>query len=206
MASSSGTLCSWSISLEEAIRIIQTQESDAGGLSSDEESDLDQQLYDMDKNQRQVLRWSSTRLALHVLRLKNVVLKGQVFVIWIGLPAIETCILVEIDLQVYIFACNVGFTGSKVYFFHIFLFARWDVNFACFSKATQFLCIFSFATLELQFFNGTVVCCKKTFLFLSFFYFWAKFQIFPIFFSRGFFVWVKRKFCFSFPFITCSYQ
>lgn len=42
MASSSGTLCSWSISLEEAIRIIQTQESDAGGLSSDEESDLDQ--------------------------------------------------------------------------------------------------------------------------------------------------------------------
>lgn len=199
MASSSGTLCSWSISLEEAIRIIQTQESDAGGLSSDEESDLDQQLYDMDKNQRQVLRWSSTRLALHVLRLKNVVLKGQVFVIWIGLPAIETCILVEIDLQVYIFACNVGFTGSKVCFFHIFLFARWDVNFACFSKATQFLCIFSFATLELQFFNGTVVCCKKPSYFFLSFIFGQSFKYFLYFFHVDFLCLSEEKILLLFP-------
>ena len=38
-----------------------------------------------------------------MLRVKNVVFKGQGFVIWIDLPAIDTCILVEIDLQVYIF-------------------------------------------------------------------------------------------------------
>ena len=50
-------------------------------------------------------------------------LKGQVFVVWIDLPAIETCILVEIDLQVYIFARKVGLTGPKVYF-HILLFAQ----------------------------------------------------------------------------------
>ena len=86
------------------------------------------------------------RLASHVLHVKNVVFKGQVFVVWIDLPAIKTCILVEIDLQVYIFAHKVGFTGPKVYFFHILLFARWDAqvtwgrrnshgdaNFACFS-------------------------------------------------------------------------
>lgn len=52
MASSSGTSRGQSIPLEQAIRIIQTQESDTGGLSSDEESDLDQQLYDMDENRR----------------------------------------------------------------------------------------------------------------------------------------------------------
>ena len=43
------------------------------------------------------------RLASHVLRVKNVVFKGQGFVVWIALPDIDTCILVEIDLQVYIF-------------------------------------------------------------------------------------------------------
>ena len=52
MASGSGTSRGRSIPLEEAIRIIQAQETDTGGLSSDEESDLDQQLYDMDKNRR----------------------------------------------------------------------------------------------------------------------------------------------------------
>ena len=57
------------------------------------------------------------RLASHVLCVKNVVFKGQVFVVWIAIPAIETCILVKIDLQIYIFACKIGFTGPKVYFF-----------------------------------------------------------------------------------------
>ena len=52
IASSGGTSCGRSIPLEEVIRIIQTQESDTGGLSSDEESDLDQELYDMAKNWR----------------------------------------------------------------------------------------------------------------------------------------------------------
>ena len=66
------------------------------------------------------------RLASHGFRAKNVVFKGQVFVVWIDLPAIETCILVEIDLQVYIIASKVGFTGPKVYFFHILPFAGWD--------------------------------------------------------------------------------
>ena len=55
-----------------------------------------------------------------MLRVKNVVFKRQVFVVWIDLPAIETCILVEIDLQVYIFARKVGLTGPKVYFFSYF--------------------------------------------------------------------------------------
>ncbi|XP_015778405.1 PREDICTED: uncharacterized protein LOC107356295 isoform X2 [Acropora digitifera] len=50
MASSSGTLRGRSISLEEAVRIIESQESGTKGLTSDEESDLDQQLYDMVEN------------------------------------------------------------------------------------------------------------------------------------------------------------
>ena len=52
MASSSGTSRGRSISLEEAIRIIESQESGTEGLTSDEESDLDQQLYDMVENLR----------------------------------------------------------------------------------------------------------------------------------------------------------
>ena len=58
-----------------------------------------------------------------MLRVKKVVFKEQVFVVWIDLPAVETFILVKIDLQVYIFARKVGFTGPKVYFFHILPFA-----------------------------------------------------------------------------------
>ena len=74
-----------------------------------------------------MLRCSSMRLASHVLRVKNVeMFKGQVFVVWIDLPAIKTCIQVEIDLQVYISARKVGFTGYI--FFHILLFARWDAQ------------------------------------------------------------------------------
>ena len=61
------------------------------------------------------------RLASHVLRVKNVVFIGQVFVVWIDFPPIATCILVEIDLQVYIFARKVGCTGPKVYFFSYFV-------------------------------------------------------------------------------------
>ena len=121
MTSRSGTSRGWSIPIQEAIPMIQDWESDTGGLLSDEESDLDQQLYNMDENQRKVLHWSSMRLALHVVRVKNVVFKGQVFVVWIDLPAIKTCILVEIDLQVYIFARKVRFTGPKVYFFSYFV-------------------------------------------------------------------------------------
>ena len=64
------------------------------------------------------------RLASGVLRVKNVVFKEQVFVVWIDLPAIETCILVEIDLQVYFFARKVGFTGLEVFFFSYFA-VRW---------------------------------------------------------------------------------
>ena len=56
-----------------------------------------------------------------MLRVKNVVFKQQVFVVWVDLPAIETCNIVEIDLQVYIFARKVGFTGPKVYFFSYFV-------------------------------------------------------------------------------------
>ena len=53
------------------------------------------------------------RLASHVLCVKNVVFKGHIFVVWIAIPAIATCILVEIDLQVYIFARKIGFTGLR---------------------------------------------------------------------------------------------
>ena len=52
MASRSGTSCGWPIPIEDAIRMIQDLESDTGGLLSDQESDLDQQLYDMDENRR----------------------------------------------------------------------------------------------------------------------------------------------------------
>ena len=52
MASSRRNSRGRSISLEEAIRIIESQESGTEGLTSDEESDLDQQLYDMDENLR----------------------------------------------------------------------------------------------------------------------------------------------------------
>ena len=52
MASRSGTLHGRSIPIEEASRMIQDLESDTGGLLSDEESDLDKQLYDMDENRR----------------------------------------------------------------------------------------------------------------------------------------------------------
>ena len=61
------------------------------------------------------------RLASHVLHVKNVVFKRQVFVVWIDHPAIETCILVEIDLQVYIFARKVGFTGQRYTFSYFVL-------------------------------------------------------------------------------------
>ena len=52
MASRSGTSCGRPIPIEDAIRMSQDLESDTGGLLSDEENDLDQQLYDMDENRR----------------------------------------------------------------------------------------------------------------------------------------------------------
>ena len=41
-----------SIPLDEVIKRVQDEEIDTGGLSSNEESDLDQQLYDMDNDRR----------------------------------------------------------------------------------------------------------------------------------------------------------
>ena len=52
MASRSGTSCGQFIPIEEAIQMIQDQESGTGASLSDEESNLDQQLYDMDENRR----------------------------------------------------------------------------------------------------------------------------------------------------------
>ena len=52
--------------------------------------------------------------------MKNVVFEGQIFVGSIDLPAIETCFLVKIDLQVDIFVRKFAFTGPKVNFFFIF--------------------------------------------------------------------------------------
>ena len=52
MASRSWTSFGRSIPIEEAIPMIQDQESSTRGFVSDEESDLDQQLYDMDENRR----------------------------------------------------------------------------------------------------------------------------------------------------------
>ena len=52
MASRSWTSFGRSIPISEAIRMMQGQESGTRGLLSDKESDLDQQLYDMDENRR----------------------------------------------------------------------------------------------------------------------------------------------------------
>ena len=128
------------------------------------------------------------RLASHVLCMKNVVFKGQVFVVWIDLPAIETCILVEIDLQVYIFGHKVGFTGPKVYFFIFCRLldgarkSRGDANFACFSWQHNLFAFFLSNAGVSMFFNGTVVCCKKPSYFFLFFIFWQSFKYFPYFF------------------------
>ena len=61
-----------------------------------------------------------------MLRVKNVVFKGQVFVVSIDLLAIETCILVEIDLQVLFFLVKLDLLGQKYTFFHILPYAGWD--------------------------------------------------------------------------------
>ena len=52
MASRRGASRCPSIPLDELIRRVQDEETDTGGLSSNEESDLDQQLYDMDNDRR----------------------------------------------------------------------------------------------------------------------------------------------------------
>ena len=102
------------------------------------------------------------RLASHVLRVKNV-FKEQLFVVCIDLPAIETCSLVEIGLQVYIFARTVGFTGPNLYFFSYFAVCwigrvshvgtrrfSWLRELCVFLLATQFVRIFSLATLDFE--------------------------------------------------------
>ena len=106
--------------LEETIQHVLNEDDDNLGMPSDKESDLDHQLYVMDDDRRQVLRWSSITLASHVLCMKTFVFKMLEFVVWISLLAIETCILVEIDLQVYICVPKVWFIGPKVYFFSHF--------------------------------------------------------------------------------------
>ena len=137
------------------------------------------------------------RLASHVLRVKNVVFKGQVFVVWIDIPAIETCILVEIDLQVCIFARKVGFTGPKVYLFSYFAvcwMGRVDhVGTRRFSWRRE-LCVFLLgnairshfflrnAGVTIFFFNGTVACCKKPSYFFLSFIFWQSLRYFLYFF------------------------
>ena len=52
MASTNGTSRGRPIPIEDAIGMIQDLESHTGGLLSDEESDLDHQLYNMDENRR----------------------------------------------------------------------------------------------------------------------------------------------------------
>ena len=52
MASRSETSRGRFIPIEEAIQMIQDQESGTGGWLSDEERNLDQQLYDMGANRR----------------------------------------------------------------------------------------------------------------------------------------------------------
>ena len=52
MASRRGVSRCPSITMEEFIRRVQDEETDGEGLPSDEESDLDQQLYDMDEDRR----------------------------------------------------------------------------------------------------------------------------------------------------------
>ena len=52
MASRRENLRGLDITVEEFIRRVQDKETDTGGLSSHEESDLDQQLYDMEDDRR----------------------------------------------------------------------------------------------------------------------------------------------------------
>ena len=52
MASRRGASRCPSISMDELIRRVQEEETDTEGLAIDEESDLDQQLYDMDDDRR----------------------------------------------------------------------------------------------------------------------------------------------------------
>ena len=52
MASRRGASRGESIPLDEFIRRVQEEETDTGGLSIEEESDLDQELYDMDQDRR----------------------------------------------------------------------------------------------------------------------------------------------------------
>ena len=61
--------------LEETIQRVLNEEDDNLGMPSDKESDLDHQLYVMDDDWRQVLRWSSITLASHVLCMKTFVFK-----------------------------------------------------------------------------------------------------------------------------------
>ena len=52
MASGSGASCSQHLSIEEIIRIVQSEETDPEGMPSDEKSDLDRELYDINENPR----------------------------------------------------------------------------------------------------------------------------------------------------------
>ena len=52
MASRRGASRCESITLEEFVRRVQDDENDCEGLESDEESEIDQQLYDMDEDRR----------------------------------------------------------------------------------------------------------------------------------------------------------
>ena len=52
MASRRGASRSLSVTMDELIRMVQDEENDCQGLQSDEESEIDQELYDMDEDRR----------------------------------------------------------------------------------------------------------------------------------------------------------
>ena len=52
MASRRGASRSLSVTMDELIRMVQDDENDCQGLQSDEESEIDQELYDMDEDRR----------------------------------------------------------------------------------------------------------------------------------------------------------
>ena len=52
MASRRGASRCESFTVDELIRIVQDEETGTGGLSIEEEEDLDQELYDMDEDRR----------------------------------------------------------------------------------------------------------------------------------------------------------
>ena len=70
------------------------------------------------------------------------------------------------------------------------------------SDCSQFVRVFPQQRSSYNFFNRTVVCCRKPSYFFLSFIFWQSFKYFLYFFHLCICVSVNRKFCFSFLFIT----